>query len=285
MNNSSLLGIAFLTIVVSIATTFFMSGSVQSVAGSSVKQQVLKSGTLRAGYIVYPPYITKDPKTGELSGIFYDLTNEMGTQLGLKVEWIEEAGYGTIFADLDAGKYDVYAGGLWASAVRSKAGDMSDPAFFNAVYAYARNGDRRFDNNLNAINAEGVRISTIDGTLEDSIAKSDFPLAKQVSLPSASPFSQEPLQVIDGKADVVILALDNATLFLKANPGSLHQVSSKPLRLNGNSFATKSGEVGMLQMINTTLDEALNNGSVDKILKKYDPSANMYVRVAPAYAD
>lgn len=276
------IGIAVISLVVAFLAFNHSSGGASS--ASSVLQKVLASGTLRAGYIVYPPYISKDPATGELSGIFYDLTNALGEQLEVEVEWIEEAGYGTIFADLDANKYDVYAGGLWASSARAKAGYLSDPAFFNAVYAYARSNDYRFDNNLDAINAPGVRISTIDGTLEDAIAKSDFPNAKQVSLPSASSFSQEPLQVIEGKADVVTLALDTATLFLQANPGTLRQVSSEPLRVNGNSYATKLGQDELMQTINTALQEALSNGTVDKILEKYDPSANMYLRVAPAYA-
>src|SRR5207253_3108802 len=115
--------------------------------------------TLRAGYIVYPPYIIKDPKTGVLSGIFYDLTMKLAEQLGLKIEWIEEAGYGTIFTSLESGRYDVYAGGVWANSTRSKVGYLTAPAFYNAMFAYARTNDHRFDSSLDVVNNPNIKIS------------------------------------------------------------------------------------------------------------------------------
>ena len=249
-------------------------------ASNTALEKVVSSGTLRAGYIVYPPYIFKDPKTGELSGIFYDITNEIGKQLDLKVEWVEEAGYGTIATSLQAGRYDVYAG-IWPNAARSKAITFTVPAYYDAVYAYARTADHRFDNNLGAINSSAIKISTIDGELGDSIAKGSFANAQRISLPQSSPFDQLSLQVITNKADITFLPPTPANLFLKANPGTIRRVSETPVRIYGATIGVKLGESGLQEAISVALRELINTKAVDRILDKFDPAA---LRLAPPYA-
>lgn len=280
MNKTSWIfgGIAIVALVLSLFS--FAGNNGGSVGASSVLDKVVSSGTLRAGYIVYPPYISKDPKTGELSGIFYDITNAVGKQLGVKVEWIEEAGYGTIAESLKANRYDVYAG-IWSNVPRSKAITFSVPAYYDAVFAYARSGDHRFDNNLNSINAPSVKISTIDGELGDSIAKETFSNAERVSLPQTSPFDQLSLQVISNKADITFLPPTPANLFLKSNPGTIRRVSETPVRVYGVTFGVKLGEIGLRDALSVAVNELVNIGVVDKVLDQYDPTA---LRLAPPYA-
>lgn len=267
--------------VVSLLISLFVLNSKPTVTANSgsVQEKVLASGTIRAGYLVYPPYIFKDPKTGNLSGIFYDITNAIGKQLNLKVEWIEEAGYGTIATSLESKRYDMYMG-IWPNAARSKAISFTIPAYYDAVYAYARAADQRFDNNIEAINSPGVKISTVDGELGDSIAKESFPKAQRVSLPQTSPLDQLELQVISSKADITFLPPTGANLFIKANPGTIRRISETPVRIYGSTVGVKLGEAGFQEMISVTIRELINNGMVDRILNQYDPTA---LRVAPPY--
>ena len=67
--------------------------SVKSQSINSIYNRVINSGQLNCGYVVYSPYFTKDPNTGQLGGIFYDLTNELGKRLDLKINWsLNQAG-------------------------------------------------------------------------------------------------------------------------------------------------------------------------------------------------
>lgn len=77
-----------------LAVTFLMLLSPAAHA-ESVYERVIKSGTLKCGYIPYPPAMIVDPNTGEKSGIFYEFMNEVGKRLSLKVEWVQESGWGT----------------------------------------------------------------------------------------------------------------------------------------------------------------------------------------------
>lgn len=280
MNKTSWIigGIAVIALVLSLFS--FTNNDGVGVGAGSVLDKVVSSGTLRAGYIVYPPYIFKDPQTGELSGIFYDITNAVGKQMGVQVEWVEEAGYGTIATSLDAGRYDVYAG-IWPNVPRSKAITFTAPAYYDAVFAYARSGDHRFDNNLDSINAPSVKISTIDGELGDSIAKETFSNAERVSLPQSSPFDQLSLQVISNKADITFLPPTPANLFLKSNPGTIRRVSETPVRVYGATLGVKLGENGLRDALSVAINELVNIGAVDKVLDQYDPTA---LRLAPPYA-
>jgi len=279
MENKTLSYLAVGVAIIALIVAFVQSPQLGTTNSNSAFEKIMASGTLRAGYIVYPPYIFKDPKTGELSGIFYDLTNAVGKQLSLKVEWVEEAGYGTISTSLAAGRYDVYAG-IWPNPNRSKVISFTIPAYYDAVYAYARTADHRFDNNLDAINSPQVKISTIDGELGDSIAQESFSKAQRISLPQTSPFDQLELQVVSNKADITFIPPTPANLFLKANPGSIRRVSETPVRIYGATLGVKLGETNLQNMLGVVIGELVNTGAVAKILSQYDQTA---LRLAPPY--
>ncbi len=75
---------------------------------SSVYDRVMKSGKIICGYGIYDPSLIKNPNTGEFSGIFYEVTNELGRRLGLEIEWAEETGYGVIAEGFRTNRFDVF---------------------------------------------------------------------------------------------------------------------------------------------------------------------------------
>lgn len=283
MQNKTLSYTGIILGVVAIIISFlaFGSGSKGNVSSSStVLDNVLSSGVIRAGYLVYPPYIVQDPKTGKLSGVYYDITNAIAEQLGLKVQWVEEAGYGTIGTSLSAGRYDVYAG-IWPNPDRSKTMLFTNPAYYDTVYAYVRPNDHRFDNDLLAINSPNVKISTIDGEIGDSIAQQSFPGAQRVSLPQSTPFDQLELQVVDNKADVTFIPPTSADLYLKANPGTLRMASSIPVRTYGTAFSVRLGATDLQQMLNVAMNELINEGIINKIIASYNETSDTLPVAAP----
>src|SRR3990167_8306945 len=62
---------------------------------SSVYDRVINSGQLRCAYVTYPPACVKDPNSGKLSGVFVEAVEALGKNLGLKVQWTEEVGWGS----------------------------------------------------------------------------------------------------------------------------------------------------------------------------------------------
>lgn len=70
--------------------------------------RIMKSGEIRCGYAISPPAMVQDPNTGEISGMDYDIWQEIGKELGVKIVWPEEAGWGNYITGLNSGRYDAF---------------------------------------------------------------------------------------------------------------------------------------------------------------------------------
>ena len=270
--SSKVIGIIILVLVVSFIGARIFSPRSSATQTNNVAERILATKTIRVGYIVYPPSLIKDPNTGKLSGIFYDALNQAGANLGLKVDWVAETTGGTMFEDLNAGKFDMIGSPVWQSSPRSTQGDFTIPLMYSVISAWARPSDHRFDNNYDAINSPSVKISIVDGELGQTIAKEEFPNAQIVSLPQTASVSQSFLNISGNKADVSFEELPIAMDYLKNNPGSIKNVNpSNPLRINGNVMVIPKNQPELKEMLDTAIGEELNSGFIDQLIQKYSP--------------
>jgi polar amino acid transport system substrate-binding protein len=245
--------------------------------------RVMRTGEIRCGYTSYPPYLMKDVTTGVISGIWHDLTEAVADHLGLKIVWAEEVGYSDISIALDSGRIDMYCTGLWTAGKRVRVVNFLKPSAFEPMLAYVRFDDHRFDTNITKINDPNVSISTMDGEGGGLIAREDFPKAKLVSLPQLSTSSDMFNQVVMRKADVVISAPSGVAGFIKANPGSLRPVPSKPLRVFPVSLVVKYGESDLRDMINQAQEDIIYSGKMDKFISMYEVNKGDFWHVAVPY--
>lgn len=280
----TLLSCAVVTLIVSfIGVRLFVPAS--TVKSGDLAQKVLANKEIRVGYIAYPPGLIKDPNTGKLSGIFYDALNEAGKKLGVKVTWAGETTWGTMLEDVNSGKFDMIGSPVWQSAARGTQVDFSRPLMYSVIAVFARPNDHRFDTSYDAINSSNVTISIIDGELAQSIAKEKFPNAKVLSLPQTADVSQNYLNVVSGKADVVIEEIPTANDYLRNNPGSIRNVQpNNPLTINGNTMLIPQNQMAFKDMLNTALGEELNSGYIDTLIKKYETSKSSFYPPAKAFA-
>ncbi len=276
--------IAAATIAVTAATLSRSRSVAQSVAAADTRfKQVIEKREIRCSYLVYSPYLRKDPNTGVFSGIFYDIMEEVGRKSSLKIVWAEEVGYETIFEGLKSGRHDVFCGGLWPNATRARVGSFSVPVFYSVVKAWGRPNETRFVN-LQGINDPSVKVATIDGAMEDIIARTDFPLARRESLPQQTPFSQNLLNISTRKADITFAEPGIIREYLAKNPGALKELApDKPLRIFGNVLVLPQHEHQLKQFLDTALLEMLYSGDIDRILQKYEPNPGVFPRVSLPY--
>lgn len=254
-----------------------------AVEGSDAYDHIMRTGTIRCAYLLYTPYFMKDVATGEMTGIFHDIMEEVGKSTGLKVEWVMEVGYDNIFPGLDNGQYDVFAGGLWPNSKRARAGYFTAPAFYSIVTAWGRANETRFKN-LEGINDPSVRISTVDGAIADVIAQTDYPKAKIVSLPTLTPYSMTFQNIIDNKADITFVDASVAQDFMRTRPGVLKQIApEKPLRIFGNSLVVRRGNIDLKLLLDTAMQELVYSGRIDKVLQKYEKNPSPFKRIAQPY--
>ena len=186
---------------------------------------------------------------------------------------------------LETGRYDMIATPIWPNAARARVVDFSNPLYFSPIFAYTKAGDHRFQRaNLASIDSPKYTIASIDGATPEVIAREDFSHAKLVSLPQNCQISQMLLTVATGKADLTFVEPAVAAAFRLHNQGSVEKVATpQPVRIFPDCWAFRRGQFEFKSMIDTVLAQLLNNGTVDKLVSKYEPAPNTLCRVSLPY--
>lgn len=292
MKKKLVMFLSLLAALITVATMPACKPAVQSqatVAQASAPQQtaydrVLASGVIRVGYVIYPPGLIKDPNTKQITGIFAEVLEEAAKNLGLKVEWTEEVGWGTMIEGLRANRYDMIGSPVWPLAQRARVADFTVPVYYGGLAAFVRADDHRFDGNLAALNSPEVRIATLDGEVTDTVARYDFPLAKPVSAPQSTEIATLLKTITSGRADVTFVEPFVALEFLRTNPGTLRNAApGRALRLYPNTYMLLPGQGHFKPMLDGAIEELINSGFVDKVLDKYEPAKGAFYRHALPY--
>lgn len=246
-------------------------------------QKILNAGKIRVGYVNYPPSFIVTPD-GSFSGIFYETMQEIGKNLGVKVVYAEEETWDGMIEAIKTGRVDMVCTGIWPTTQRGKFVDFATPLFYSVVKAYTYAGNTKFDNDLSKINSPSITISTIDGEMSSIIADMDFPKAKKSTVTQLTGVSQVLMEIKSKKADVSFVEPAIALEFASKNPNTIKEVKGvKPLRVFPNSMMLPKGQEDFKATINIATQELINNGFVDKVLKKYEKYPNSFYRVQLPY--
>lgn len=241
-----------------------------AVSKETAYERVLRTSVLKCSYGLWEPAVMRDPNTGELSGLIYDLMQEAGKALNIKIEFDHEIDWSAIATDLQAQKADAHCAGVWATPARGRQMAFTDPVSFLPAVAFVKANDKRFDQDINAINSPDVTIAIIDDDVSEEIATRDFPLAKRIARPQLGNVEDLLMMVADGKADITFDGPNRYKPYDAANPGKLRMLSTlKPIRIFPNTIAVDIHEQELLQMLNTTIHQLQDNGTFDRLKQKY----------------
>jgi ABC-type amino acid transport substrate-binding protein len=265
----------FIAIVVALVTAFITVKIVvpNTVATETKKEsvydRVMRTGTIRCGYAPIEPVLRKDGNTGELSGAAYDIVNEIGKKLSLKIEWVGEAGFAAMTQDIVSGRFDMICSTHMISAARARVVDFSTPVLYSAVSIFVRADDTRFDKDLSLLNSEKISFSSIDGTPVPSMILDEFPKAKIYSLPEISTISEVFVALSSKKVDATLSPNYEGMLYAENNDNNVRPVAGLPLYIMAAGFQIPKNDIQFKNMIDATLDELRGNGFKDRIVAKY----------------
>lgn len=262
-----------------------ISSSTETKELSSLYEKILEKGEIRIGYISYPPSYIVDPE-GNHSGIFHEVLQKVGENLGVKLVYEKEVTWDGMIQDLKNDKIDMVATGIWPTSQRGKHVDFTTPLFFSVVKAYTYEDNDSFDGNLDAVNSRAVKIATIDGEMTSIIAEMDFPNAERIDVPQIAGVTQTLMEVKARKADITFVEPAIALEFQEKNPNSIKEVKNiPPLRVFPNSMMIPKGENELRTTLNIAIEELINSGFLDKVIDKYEKFPDSYSRIASPYKD
>jgi polar amino acid transport system substrate-binding protein len=267
---------------VSLASVFFIQKP-QAVEGAKKEttfERIMRTNTLRCGYIIFPPQFNKDLNTGKFSGIAYDIVETMAQRLNLKIEWSEEVNFSTMNTGLETGRYDALCFSLYRWVPSARAVDYSTSLFCSPTNIYVRKEDDRFDNDIAGLNNAAVSLGVVDGEGANNIAAEDFPKMNIVSMPQNTDLGILIEGLDSKKYDAIFANPLMVSEFDKNNPNKIKNITpNKPIRAYCHSLAFPKGEQTLVNTVNIALEEMLNFGIIDKILKKYEPSPQTFYRI------
>ncbi|MBE2191813.1 MAG: amino acid ABC transporter substrate-binding protein [Alphaproteobacteria bacterium] len=250
-----------------------LSGTAFAAENESVYDRVVKSGVIRCGYGISPPVMVKDPNSGVMSGLDVEIWNEIGKELGLKIEWAEEAGWGNFIEGLRTGRYDAFCSELWPDPARSKFLSLTDPVLFSFLDAYVRSDDMRFDGHLDKINDPSVKIPAIEGDVSATLSQNGFSKATLEYLPQTATLSDMFLSILTKKSDVIFIDQAMIAGLDQNNKGKIRKVENVPHAFTfGSYYGVVAGEYQLRDMINLALRTMKNDGRLEKLAQKYSES-------------
>ncbi len=247
--------------------------------GESAYDRVMRTGTIRCGYALWPPFMNKNPNTGQLSGFNFDIFSDIGTELGFKIEWVEEAGFGNYIEGLKTKRYDAMCQTVWPDSARFKNSLVTLPAHYHKVHIVTRAGDVRFDKDWRILNDSQYRASVVDGDITDTIARTYFPKAQLVSLPQAADARQMFTEIETGKADATFVDYGFYLDYDRQNPGKL-KIAGDVFKVYGSVFSVNNGELMLKNLLDNAIIALTNSGRIEQILRQHPTTA---MSPAPTY--
>lgn len=264
----------FLVLVASCAAAFVVASAMQPGVGQKKEttyERVIRTQTLRCGYIPYAYDFIVDPNTKKMSGVMYDVMAEVGRLTQLNIAWTEELTWATIVPAIESGRIDAFCSGMWIDTQNGKFLAFSMPLFFNGVSIYGRANETRFTR-LEDINDPSIRVVSRDGGTPGIIAQQDFPRAKVISLPSGVSDGEMLEQIFTNKADVIFYGDDYLMEYVRKNPHKLKPILPQvKLRVYATAIALPVADVALKNLIDNTIVEMKGSKLVDKALKVHAP--------------
>lgn len=254
-------------------TCLAMAGFVAAAApahaeDTSAWQSVKKAGVLRCGAAVAPPYVMRDPKTGDYSGFFSELCRSFGQNvLKVKVEFVDTT-WDNIVAGLQSDKWDLSMA-LNQTPEREKAISFSAPATdYNVSFVYNKNNPKvpKGAHTIAEVDKPGVTVAVMSGTAQDKAISAAFKQATIMRLPGND---ETRLALMSKRADLLADANITNMLLTEAHPEWAATIQpTPPLAQQEVAFGLrKETPAADIAVLNKYVDEQVKSGAVNRLIK------------------
>ena len=233
---------------------------------NSVLAKVKKGGTLQIGYAQNPIWFFKDPKTGELQGVYKDLADLLAADLEMTPKY-QEVNFGNATVSLRKHDFDVFAASFSYTAARGLVVNFVGPIWAKGSLAIIHQDDAAKYKTLADLNKSDVTIAVSAGTVEEGRMHVLFPKAKVLSVAGQPSLAVEPVRTRRAAAywsgDIDIRSL------AKRNTWSRVMDSDHPFDRRPNTWAIRHGDQAWKDFLDMWIASALANGVVDRLYKSY----------------
>lgn len=252
-----------------LATTM-VSGLSQAADSEPLWQDAQDRGSLRCGAAVAPPYVIRDPKTGEYSGIYVDLCREFAEQhLGVKAEFMDTT-WDNIIAGLQAGKWDISLA-LNRKPKRAMAVAFSiSPMYGEVSFVFNKDNSKLPEDSskLADFDKKGITLAVMSGTVQDQAVTDVIKNAKILRLPAND---ETRLALMSRRADVLVDMADTNRIFAATNKDWAETIYPQPALLKQGiaNGLRKNVAWSDIEAFNIFLEEKIAKGDIVRMTEFY----------------
>ena len=235
--------------------------------------RIMQSGILRAAYGEYAPVFQR---TGsQFSGIFYEIICGFAEKLGVKIDWVEETGYGVVIEGLAEGRFDIFGSATWPTPERHKKAALSRPIYYSDVGVWVRADSPLAHEDWITLNDPQYSIAVTEGDITHEICLTDFVFAKWVRAPQLGRVKALMEFVADGRADATMVEQMTYDAYADQLSRPLVNIArEKPIRRYPNSFLVGNNQHDFLDILDRYLEDIAASGEVENIMRKYTERIN-----------
>ncbi len=237
----------------------FLLSDVQ--ADSSLKK-VNDKGEMVVGFCAqYPPFESKNEKTGQFEGFDVDLAQALAKEMGVKPKFIDAEWQG-LLAGLKKGDYDVLITCMSKSEVRGQNANFSD-VYYDLPDVIVVRKDEATVKGKDDLKGKtvGVQLGSGSEQLADSM-KATF---KDIKRYNYNPEAFTDLKV--KRIDAVLVGYAYAVNQMKVDPS--YKVVGEPLSVAETVVVLPKGADALTQKINAALAKIKADGTYQKIHDKW----------------
>jgi ABC-type amino acid transport substrate-binding protein len=256
-------GVAVVTALVMTACGNSDGNSAGSSSAPKVDNGVMTAGTLVVGMnLQFKPEMYLD--NGQPAGYDVDLLNALATSMGVKLQ-IKNLDFNGLIPGLQSKQFDLVSVGLTPNPDREKVIDFSR-SYVPYASILAVNSTYTGAETVDAFNTSGTTITALQGSSDETLAKTSFPKAKVQGLADQNATL---LQVRTGRAQGAVLEDYILAQYLKTNSGTLREAKlAKPLSLSYGSWGVQKGNTTLKTKLDAFLCKAQSDGTLANLYQK-----------------
>lgn len=239
---------------------FLLSACTSAFADDSWTK-IQKRGELIVGFAAhYPPFESKNEKTGQFEGFDVDMTQAIAQVLGVKVKFIDAEWQG-LLGGLNKGDYDMLVTCMSKSETRGQNVTFSDVYYKLADVIVVRKDDATI-NNAEDLKGKvvGVQLGSGSEQLVDTMTG-----LKEVKRYNYNP--EAFLDLKNRRIDALVVGYAYAVNHIKQDPS--YKVTGKPLAEAEIVIVMRKGANALKQKVNSALAEIRRNGAYEKALHQW----------------
>lgn len=250
-----------------------------ALAQPSVLDKVKNSGTLKVCFAQGMPDNFKDPKTGQWTGVMFDLATELTKWMKVKLEPVE-VGWDVAVLSLKQGTCDLFGSSIVYNAPRALEINFIRPFGAKGInVVISKNNPKRLKNPVDMNDPKITLIAEL-GTREHETAQRLFPKAKVLAVKATSS-----IQIVDsvkrGDADAAVLPAITVKWWLQVPENAAWGVMGFPNQDFGNApngWAVRYGDPAWKDFLDAFSGwVAANNVSVN-LYNDYMKRTNPFIK-------